>query len=132
MSVGPEREQKENSGGKPRVQVAFFPSGFFGDRIFVLCGFLQSDTPYAKRGEGVRENREQNFACCVKNSFPGGNSRDKGFPRVGPGGLAREGLFLRRKERKVLLGENGATATGVLVCGGFPEQVLEEKVPDPG
>lgn len=84
-SVGPERA-KRKLGGKTSRTSRVFSERIFGDRIFVLCGFLQSTR--RERGEGVRENREQNFACCVNNSFPGGNSRDKGFPRVGPGGLA--------------------------------------------
>lgn len=78
------REQKENSGGKPRVQVAFFRADFLATGFLCCADFCK------RRGRRVcvRENREQNFACCVNNSFPGGNSRDKGFPRVGPGGLA--------------------------------------------
>lgn len=78
------REQKENSGGKPRVQVAFFRANFLATGFLCCADFCK------RRGRRVcvRENREQNFACCVNNSFPGGNSRDKGFPRVGPGGLA--------------------------------------------
>lgn len=79
------REQKENSGGKPRVQVAFFRADFLATGFLCCADFCK------RRGRRVcvRENREQNFACCVNNNFPGGNSRDKGFPRVDPGGLAR-------------------------------------------
>lgn len=41
-SVGPERA-KRKLGGKTSRTSRVFPSGFFGDRIFVLCGFLQKE-----------------------------------------------------------------------------------------
>lgn len=41
-SVGPERA-KRKLGGKTSRTSRVFPSEFFGDRIFVLCGFLQKE-----------------------------------------------------------------------------------------